>query len=613
MPRYDEPELLTTRETLALLTVDDLKPLAALVGQVPTKKGDLVDVLSKAMEDPGAVQALYAGLDDVGQKAVQEAMQDPEGVLHDERFGAKYHQSPNFGGSGRRYGNDAKPTTLRLFFPRHKVVPLDLRELLRTFVPEPPPLTVNASDELPAQVKLPHIILGPYHHKPVEEKVELRFRYTTRAALHDVKAVLRLVDAGDVRVGDKTRRPSHAAMKHIASVLVEGDFYGEEDATQDDWDPAADLQIQAFAWPMLLQAAGLVSAGGTRLQLTTAGRKATTKPAHEVIRQVWEKWRKTNLLDEFNRINVIKGQQAKGRGLTAVAPRRQSVIEVLDECPVQKWIAVDELFRLLKVLTQGFFVTHDAWKLYIGEQQYGSFGYEARCTWETLQGRFVLAFLFEYMATLGLIDVAYVSPDGARNDFRDRWGTDDLSCLSRYDGLMLVRITPLGSWCLGLAEEYQPEAISTECVLKVLPNLDVVAADRPPSPADVLFLERFAERSSESVWRLSKSNVLAAVEQGLAVGELQEFLAARNHGTLPQTVQVFLDDLAEKAGQLEDLGTARLLACKNAFVAQTLANDRRLRGLCHLAGERHLVFRAADEAAVRRSLRDLGYVLPPPR
>src|SRR5262249_25580916 len=54
----------------------------------------------------------------------------------------------------------------------------------------------------------------------------------------------------------------------------------------------------------------------------------------------WQKWLKTTLLDEFNRINVIKGQQAKGRGLTAVAPRRQAVVEALQECPVQKWIAV---------------------------------------------------------------------------------------------------------------------------------------------------------------------------------------------------------------------------------------------------------------------------------
>jgi hypothetical protein len=486
-------------------------------------------------------------------------------------------------------------------------------ELLVTFVPEPPPLTVNADDELPAQIERPHVHLGPYHRKPDEEEVELRVRQTARAALHDVKALLRLVDAGDVKVSDKTRRPSQAALKAIAGVLSEGDFYGEEDSSDASWDPAADLQMQAFAWPMLLQAAGLVSAAGTRLQLTAVGRKATTRPAHEVIRQVWDKWQKTTLLDEFNRISVIKGQQAGGRGMTAVAPRRRAVVEVLQKCPVQRWISIEELFRLLKVLTQGFAVTHDAWKLYIGGQQYGTLGYEGAYAWETLQGRFVLAFLFEYAATLGLIDVAYISPDGARNEFRDRWGTDDLSCLSRYDGLMFFRINSLGAWCLGLTEEYEPEAIVAERLLKVLANRDVVAGDRPLPPADVLFLERFAERQSEAVWHLEAGKILEGVEQGLSVGELKEFLAARSQEPVPQTVDVFLDDLASKTGQLEDQGTARLIECKDTIVAHTLANDRRLRKLCQLAGERSLVFRIVDEAAVRKALRELGYVLPPSR
>src|SRR5262249_21603330 len=161
-----------------------------------------------------------------------------------------------------------------------------------------------------------------------------------RPAQHDVKAVLRLIDAGNLRVGDKTRRPSQAAMKAVAEVLAEGDYYTEADQSPYSFDPAADLQIQAFAWPMLVQAAGLVESAGTRLQLTAAGRKATAKPAHEVIRQVWQKWQKTTLVDEFNRINVIKGQQAKGRGLTAVAPRRQAVVEVLRECPAGQWMAI---------------------------------------------------------------------------------------------------------------------------------------------------------------------------------------------------------------------------------------------------------------------------------
>ena len=69
--------------------------------------------------------------------------------------------------------------------------------------------------------------------------------------------------------------------------------------------------------------------------------------------------------------------------------------------------------------------------------------------------------------------------------------------------------------------------------------------------------------------------------------------------------------LAKKASQLKDLGSARLIGCKDANVAQLLAHDRRLRTLCSLAGEKQLVFRLADETTIRRVLRELGYVLPP--
>src|SRR5207249_1363833 len=134
--------------------------------------------------------------------------------------------------------------------------------------------TVQALDDLPPKVKPPHVDLGSYYSEPDEEEVELRVRSTARAALHNVKAVLRLIDAGGVKVSDKTRRPSQAAMKAIAQVLMDGDFYAEEEHSEEDWDPASDLNIQAFAWPMLLQAAGLAEAAGTRLQLTDKGRKA---------------------------------------------------------------------------------------------------------------------------------------------------------------------------------------------------------------------------------------------------------------------------------------------------------------------------------------------------
>ena len=68
----------------------------------------------------------------------------------------------------------------------------------------------------------------------------------------------------------------------------------------------------------------------------------------------------------------------------------------------------------------------------------------ATVPWPILQGRFILAMLFEYAATLGLIDVAYIAPQGPRNDYTRHWGTDEYECLSRYDGLHSIRLSTSG-------------------------------------------------------------------------------------------------------------------------------------------------------------------------
>lgn len=75
-------------------------------------------------------------------------------------------------------------------------------------------------------------------------------------------------------------------------------------------------------------------------------------------------------------MKVIKGHHSKA-SMTAVAPRRDSVIAVLEDCPVGRWVGVEDLFRLLKASEHPFYVARDSWPLYITEQRYGSFGYDA--------------------------------------------------------------------------------------------------------------------------------------------------------------------------------------------------------------------------------------------
>lgn len=607
----DEHEKPTAEQAFDRLTIEHLRPLVALLGSdPPKKKGEFVALLTRAMTDPVRVRALYDQLDPLARHAVREAAHDPNGRYSRTRFVAKHGREPDWHVPSEKplsYWSDRRaPTPLALFFPDYEFLPTDVRDILLRFVPQPDPFTIRAYPEPPTEHTL---VRSKWAAKQPDETVPVRVRETAREAEADLPAVLRLIDAGKVRVTDKKRVPTEASRKVIAGVLTGGDFYTSEDQDEYDGDPAGDLAIKAFAWPMLMQAAGLAEKRGDALKLTPAGR-ALNKEAPALLDKVWAAWQKTNLLDEFSRIEVVKGQ---GRAqLSAVTSRRKAVLNVLKDCPPGAWFAVDDFWRLMRGTGRGFSLVgeRDAWELYLFEQEYGSLGYDNEHTWEQLQGRFVLVFLFEYAATAGLLDVAYIPPQSARGDYWDRWGADDLSCFSRYDGLLYVRINPLGAWLLGQVEEYQPAAPQKTDALRVLANLDVVAT-RPPPAADRLMLDRFADETSPAVWKLSAAKIMNVVEHGGRIEELREFLA-RTADEIPATAETFLSDLEHKAGQLRDGGPARIIECASEHVAAELASDRQLKGKCLRAGDRYIAVREADLAAVRKVVRRLGYVWPVP-
>lgn len=425
-------------------------------------------------------------------------------------------------------------------------------------------------------------------------------RHTERYAAEDVHAVLRLCDSGRLRCSEKTRRPAAASVVEVAKTLVSGDFYPDE-------------PIAAFAWPLLVQAGGFAEITSGRLQVTAKGRAALAKPPATIIQAMWRSWLSKGLIDEFSRIESIKGQRA-ANVLTAPKARRQKVSEALTAQPVGEWVDVDALFAQMKQTAWSPRVARSEralWKLYLEDPHYGSLGYAGFGEWELLEGRYTLAVLFEYAATLGLIDVAYDEPVGARDDYHENWGADSFDALSRYDGLRAIRLNDLGAYVLGVRKSYtppQPEA--PERTLKVLPNLDVVAVGSP-SPAELLVLESYARRTGDHVWTVSRESLLAAVDAGRQPDEFTAFLQARAaQPDLPGALLTLLDEVAERAGRLTDLGQVRLIACADPALATLISHDRALRSLCRLIGDQHLAVPVNRDADFRRALTTLGYAVP---
>ena len=85
--------------------------------------------------------------------------------------------------------------------------------------------------------------------KACQQKVPITQRLTEQAAIHDLKAILRLIDAGKLAVSDKTHQLGIAALRTLDALLLGGDFY--DDSGYGEYEKNG--PIKPFAWPMLVQ------------------------------------------------------------------------------------------------------------------------------------------------------------------------------------------------------------------------------------------------------------------------------------------------------------------------------------------------------------------------
>ncbi|NEX21907.1 hypothetical protein G3480_16595 [Thiorhodococcus mannitoliphagus] len=595
------------RDALESRTVDQLKNLLALL---PTdrrvlRKGDLVALIAEELLE-GDLKPIWLELSELDVKAISEAVHAWSGRFDYSRFKVKYGALPTLHeyspyGYGNR--NRQKPrSVLPLFFYDNEIPP-DLRARLISLAPPP---AVNRIETTP-QAALPETFVL----KDLEVADYPVWRHSTEPLVRqDLPAVLRLVEAGRVSVGPKTGVASAASLKAIEGVLAGGDWYRPEDDRElQRWAGGPIRPIKPYAWPLLLQTGGLAKIDGSKLALTPKGRKALGEPLESTVKLLFERWQTKGKPDELRRVDLIKGQTSKGARLTAVSGRRDAIAEMLATCPQGEWIQLDQFFRFMQLEGIGFEVSDNPWKLYFADANYGSLGYEGNASFEILQARYALAYLFEYLATLGMIDVVYTLPYHVRGGYGRCWGTDEFAFLSRYDGLLYLRLNALGAFCLGLTDSYVPLVESVPPLLQVHPDATLTLV-REPMAAEQLMLEQYAEAQPDGRWRLRLEAAMASAARVDERERLGDFLGQALGGELPVALTRFLALVEERATALRDEGAARLFTCRDAAFAAMLSTDPATAPHCLRAGERLIVVPQAKLNAFQKALTKLGYVLP---
>lgn len=605
----DEPK--TLEDFLNLHVVNDLNKLVKLVvieGRAPTRKADLIAAIVN--EFIPNLQDYWNALDETQQLAVSEAIYAQK--FDQISFALKYGQEPHWGEQSQWSSSIKTPSLLNLFILQkshnyytsyQRVVPEDLKVILKKWVSKPPAAQISTLESQPTSV----IQIGyaynqkTYEREEVSNELPLYQANTEQTAQADLLSVLRLIETGKIKISDKTGYPTKSSINTITEILQSGDFYPDQDSEDAPIEPPG--AIRAFAWPVMIHAAKLARSKSGKLELTPKGRKALTEPTHEIIKTLWQSWLSNKNFDELRRVNNIKGQTGKGkRGLTPPKERRHIIVQTLKQCPTDSWLAFEDFFDFMRILGHILIVSEDPYELYIGTKYYGDLGHNSGL----LTLCYTLVFLFEYMATLGLIDITYLDPADTPWEFDYEINSE---FLSRYDGLTHFKINNLGAYCLGLKRSYTPTKIEVEHTLKILPNADIVAL-KPIPKSDQIVLEQFAEKTSDSVWTIRSEKLLKSIEMGQSLDHMHTFLKQKGGTELPQPITVLFQDMADKASNLKSQGMAHLIEVKDATTAQFLALEHNVKKHCFLAGKHHLIVPEKSLTAFRSALRKIGYVLP---
>jgi hypothetical protein len=584
---------ITLEITLNEINGEPLKAMARKLGvldKTQTRKNDFIRAIASCIRTrPGL---LVASLTEPEKFLLAEIVYSGR-VPTSSQFRAKYNQ-PFPVIHGYRYSGK-EPSVLVGFVsslsPMHVGVPQEILDTYKPFLPAP------AAPEA-------KVLPGPpeaYEGRPVHVFSGERHIAT------ELSRVLRLIHAGKIKVADSTRRPTDASTRLLAGALVQPDFALE--APKEETDQYTDTAgpVRAHAWGVLAQQCGWAKPRAGCLGLTATGKEILAAFTPAQFQAGVEEFLYDDAFDELNRINHIRGQNGKAkRWISAPADRKSSIADHIDVWPVGEWISFDEAFRLLQAAGANLDIFNsERGMLYICDAHYGTIygGQE-------ISRQFLRAFVMESLATLGLVDIAWVYPHWLWPEFKDSYGRDSHSFIGRYDGLQAVRLNALGAYCFGIRESFDFVPAAEEKRFHLLPNHDLTAVGSPDA-ADLAFLELIAIKKSEHVWRLDAPTILLAMQQGTRLPDVRDFLLNSCRQGIPANIDKWLEDLGEKAGACRTARRAVLLEWKDSVQAHLIATSPGTGKLCHLAGENRIAVAENHFAAFSREARKLGFLIPP--
>jgi hypothetical protein len=572
-------------------TNDQLKQLATFCSDCRgmQRKDDLVRCIRQSLLTPGSLRQLWQRLDDLSKKAVAAAYHN-EGEFNESAFVAQYGKLPKRSQSPFLW---QQPPILLDLFIYNGSLPTDLMPLLENLAPSPDKFQVQGVAEVPEEIKW----LDGQRVKLIRAETEL-------AGRHDLIAYLRLVAGGELNAGSSSGPVPPGGLKKIVQNLLLGDFLPHPENYR-----AAQI-IRPVGLDMFARGAGLVDVSYySGMRLTELGQQFYQTQTPELLLEAFETWSQQGYFDELTRISGLKGLKSNQTRLTKPAGRREKIIEALSWCPAGVWIDIRDFYRAIKIWHFDFDVETTLYSnLYVGYRDYGMLYGEDY--WKVIKGLYINVVLWEYLGSIGALDLLYTEPEYAAAEAYVTYLRDSDDYLSLYDGLRYFRINPLGAYLLGQAAEYIPSRPLNPPLFCVSADMTLTVAEPGQlTPNDEHLLALVTIPLAKGRYRLDTQQFLTTLESGSAWQDINDFLVQRHQGPLPGEVLAWLDQVQQKSQAFKRGGRAIFIKANKTDLVEMAMADPILQKFCHRIDRRTLVIPANKENAFRSRLKELEYVL----
>ncbi|MDX9723674.1 MAG: hypothetical protein RBU37_23200 [Myxococcota bacterium] len=538
--------------------------------------------LMSAYLDAGGYQKLWTQLKPLEQAMLSEVVHHTFVDIDYNRFKRKYGELPDFG-VNREVSQKRTPRLLNCFII-HGLMPTQLQEALKAWVPEPSPAPPPAGSETlyPCVSKETGYDRGRFYERVVERKQTVHLR--EQAARFELRQVCELLALKPLPLNSSNGRVTGQGAALLLPRLQGGDF--------NDIDPQERNApyVRAVAWPRLLSDAGLAQAAKTKLSL-----KPT--PSFENLEALLQRVFDAALVssfDELSRIQKVRVRVPSHELPVSPVKRRAMLFAALSRCPLMRWVGVDQFVDFL-IADQP--LIRDALPPRLVEFT----GWSSHSDELVELKLYVRAVLLELAATLGLIDVSTISL--ADTQVQTYWGLEPLK--SNYDGFVQFRLSPFGARCLGQAE---PSSKQAE-LWKVLPNGEIkLFVERLPVDARES-LAGCAVQCSAKVWRLQPERFLALAERGSKLEELREALRRGQGAELPLEIEKLFVDYAARRDSFCVDDEAYLVSCRSVELADKMWARAEVHSACARLDDARFAVPKNWLSEFERLLREEGYLL----